>query len=102
MRNGRPDPQRLGEGVAALERMRLETADILDPRLTLIGEIAVPLVLGGRIQEALEIEHVWNDLTRALPWVGVCCYPMACFDDLTAPQPLREVCAEHGFISHTF
>jgi len=102
MRDGRPDPQRLGESVAALERMRLEAADILDPRLTLIGEIAVPLVLDGRVQEALEIERVWNGLTRPLPWLGVCCYPMACFDDLTAPQPFHEVCGEHGFISHAF
>jgi len=102
MRDGRPDPQRLGESVAALERLRLEAADIVDPRLTLIGEIAVPLVLDGHMEEALEIERVWNRLTRALPWLGVCCYPKACFDDLTAPQPFHEVCGEHGFISHAF
>jgi len=102
MRDGRPDAQRLGESVAALERLRLEAADIVDPRLTLIGEIAVPLVLDGHMEEALEIERVWNRLTRALPWLGVCCYPKACFDDLTAPQPFHEVCGEHGFISHAF
>jgi len=54
------------------------------------------------MEEALEIERVWNRLTRALPWLGVCCYPKACFDDLTAPQPFHEVCGEHGFISHAF
>jgi len=102
MRDGRPDPQRLGESVAALERMRVEAADTHDPRLTLIGEIAVPLLLDGKVQEALEIERVWNALTRGLPWLGVCCYPMAAFDDLAAPQPFHEVCAEHGFVSHAF
>jgi len=102
MRDGRPDPQRLAESVAALERMRLEAADMRDPRLTLVGEIAVPLVLDGHFQEALEIERVWNGLTRALPWLGVCCYPMACFDDVTTPQPFHEVCGEHGFVSHAF
>ena len=102
MRDGHPDPQRLSEGVAALERMRVEAADTLDPRLTLIGEIAVPLLLDGHVQDALEIERVWNGLTRALPWLGVCCYPMASFDDLKAPRPFHDVCAEHGFVSHAF
>jgi CheY-like chemotaxis protein len=102
MRDGRPDPQRLAESVAALERLRLEAADIRDPRLTLIGEIAVPLLVDGHVQEALEIEREWNSLTGALPWLGVCCYPMSCFDERTAPQPFHEVCAEHGFVSHAF
>lgn len=102
MRDGHPDPQRLAESVAALERLRIETADTHDPRLTLIGEIAVPLLLDGHVQEALEIERLWNSLTRALPWLGVCCYPISCFDDRTAPQPFHEVCAEHGFVSHAF
>ena len=102
MRDGHPDPQRLAESVAVLERLRLETADIGDPRLTLIGEIAVPLLLDGHVQEALEIERLWNGLTRALPWLGVCCYPMSCFDERAAPQPFHDVCAEHGFVSHAF
>jgi len=40
MRDDRPDPQSLGESVAALERMRVESADTRDARPTLIGEIA--------------------------------------------------------------
>jgi CheY-like chemotaxis protein len=100
MQGDRPDPQRLGDSVAALERMRVEAADTLDPRLTLIGEIAVPLLLKGNVQAALEIERLWNGLTRGLPWLGVCCYPMECFEDLTAPQRLHEVCAEHECVGY--
>jgi CheY-like chemotaxis protein len=102
MRDDRPDPQLLGESVMALERMRVQSAETLDPRLTLIGEIAVPLLLDGNVQDALKIERLWNDLTRGLPWLGVCCYPMAGFDDLAAPQPFQEVCAEHGIVSQAF
>ena len=101
MRDGRPDPQRLAESVAALERLRVETADTRDPRLTLIGEIAVPLLLNRNVQGALEIERMWNGLTRDLPWLGICCYPMAGFDALMA-QSFHDVCAEHGFVSHAF
>lgn len=100
MRDDRPDPELLSESVGGLERMRVEAADVSDSRLTLVGEIAVPLLLNGNAQGALEIERLWNGLTRGLPWLGVCCYPMTCFADLTAPQPFHEVCAEHGAVSH--
>jgi two-component system, NarL family, response regulator EvgA len=100
MRDDRPDPERLGESVAALERMRVETADPADGRLTLVGEIAVPLLLNGNAQGAMEIERLWNALTRELPWLGVCCYPMSCFADLMPPQVFHEVCAEHGAVGH--
>jgi hypothetical protein len=100
MRDDRPDPERLGEAVATLERMRLDAADTPDPRLTLVGEIAVPLLLDGNAQGALEIERLWNRLTGRLPWLGVCCYPTAVFADLTASQPLQDVCAEHVAVSH--
>jgi CheY-like chemotaxis protein len=100
MRGGRPDPERLGEGVAAFERMRVESAETPDARLTLVGEIAVPLLLNGNVQGAIEIERMWTGLTQGLPWLGVCCYPTACFADLTSSPPFFEVCAEHGAVSH--
>jgi CheY-like chemotaxis protein len=102
MRGDCPNPQRLGESVAALERLRVETADSPDPRLTLIGEIAVPLVLNGHVGAALEIERVWNGLTRGLPWLGVCCYPVRGFGDLGVSRPSHDVCAEHSHVSHVF
>src|SRR5262249_11209074 len=100
MRNDRPDPERLGESVAALERLRVETADPADDRLTLVGEIAVPLLLKGDVQGAMEIERLWNAQTRELPWLGVCCYPMPSFADLTSSHVFDEVCAEHGAVGH--
>jgi CheY-like chemotaxis protein len=100
MRDDRPDPERLGESVAALERLRVETADPADGRLTLVGEIAVPLLLSGDTDGAMEIERLWNALTRDLPWLGVCCYPMSYFADLPTPHLFHDVCAEHGAVGH--
>jgi CheY-like chemotaxis protein len=100
MRGDHPDPERLAESVAALERLRVEAADAADRRLTLVGEIAVPLLQDGNAQGAIEIERLWNALTRRLPWLGVCCYPMASFGRLAAPQTFQDVCAEHGVVGH--
>jgi CheY-like chemotaxis protein len=100
MRGESPDPDRLRESVAALERMRVEAADTTDPRLTLVGEIAVPLLLNGNEHGALEIERLWNGLTRHLPWLGVCCYPEDRFPNATAAHAFRNVCAEHHAVSH--
>jgi CheY-like chemotaxis protein len=100
MANDRPDPERLAQGVEAFELIRVASAEAPEPRLTLVGEIAVPLLLNGNAQGAMEVERLWNDLTRDLPWVGVCCYPMACFADLTDPERFRHVCAEHHAVGY--
>jgi CheY-like chemotaxis protein len=96
-----PDAERLARSVAELERIRLATAVTPEPRLTLVGEIAVPLLLNGNTHAALEIERLWSDLTRGLPWLGVCCYPMSCFADLTGREEFQHVCAQHQAVSHT-
>lgn len=101
MRDDRPDAERLARSVAELERIRVAKAETPESRLTLVGEIAVPLLLNGNAQAAMEIECHWNDLTRGLPWLGVCCYPMACFADLTDPERFQHVCAQHQTVSHT-
>jgi CheY-like chemotaxis protein len=101
MRDDRPDAGCLAESVAELERIRLAKAETPQSHLTLVGEIAVPLLLNGHAHAAMEIERIWNDLTGGLPWLGVCCYPMACFTDLREPQWLQHVCAEHQAVSQT-
>ena len=68
---------RIASYVADLDRWRAATAGP-QARLTLVGDIATQLVLrGNHVDAAMEVEHQWNDLTQALPFLTVCCYPMA-------------------------
>ena len=85
--------------VADLDRWRAATAGP-QARLTLVGDIATQLVLDGHVDAAMEVEHHWSDLTQALPFLTVCCYPMASFEH-DPQQMLPHLCAEHFAVAHT-
>jgi CheY-like chemotaxis protein len=99
MRDGRPDADRLEEAISQLERTRIETTDG-DARMTLVGQIAVPLLERGDTDSALEIERLWNKFTGALPFLSVCCYPAALITSLASSDLFSRVCGEHWAVGH--
>jgi len=101
MRDGRPDPDRLADIVGGLERLRLSSVRGPQTRLTVFGQVAVPLCWNGNVEAAVEVERMWNDLTRHLPIFTVCSYPIECFQDERSRKFFPSVCAEHWAINHT-
>ena len=81
MRDGRPDADRLADIVADLDRLRLSFARGPQSRLTIFGEMAVLLCRDGNVEAAVEVERIWNKLTRSLPFLTVCSYPIECFQE---------------------
>ena len=67
MRAGRPHLDSIAEMVAALESAR--TASAAGPRshLTIVGEISAVLCRRGKPEAAVELERLWDELTRSLP-----------------------------------
>jgi CheY-like chemotaxis protein len=100
MRDAGPDPDSLAKVVDGLERARRALGDASGPRLTILGEIAVPLCRSGRLDDVLEIERLWNRLTRALPFFTVCCYPIDGFRHAARPTLFPAICDEHWAVSH--
>jgi DNA-binding NarL/FixJ family response regulator len=99
MRNDHPVAERIEDYVAGLERWRATTAG-LGSRLTLVGDIAGQLLLSGNVHAAMEVEHLWNDLTHTLPFLTVCCYPMtSIFNTHADLHP--QLCAEHFAVAHS-
>lgn len=86
--------------VAELERWRAASAGP-GSRLTVVGDISGQLLLTGNVSAALEVEHLWNDLTRTLPFLTVCTYGMEMFPDDTDAHVLSQLCAEHFAVAHT-
>ncbi len=98
MRDGKPDQERLAEIIHGLDRLRL-AAPNGPGRLTIVGDITVSLCRNGDFEAALEIERIWNELTRALPFFTVCSYPIECFEHEEARNQLPNVCAEHSAVT---
>jgi DNA-binding NarL/FixJ family response regulator len=101
MRDGRPDKERLAEIIHGLDRLRLAVPNGPRGRLTIFGDMAVSLCRNGNFEAALELERIWNELTRALPFFTVCSYPIECFEHAEARNLFQNVCAEHSAVNQT-
>jgi DNA-binding response OmpR family regulator len=101
MQDGSPGPDRVAEVVAQMDRLRIATAEGPARRMTLVGQIAAPLLASGNTRAALDTERLWNEQTRALPFLTVCCYPMTRFSDRVHAGEFRHMCAEHQAIAYT-
>jgi hypothetical protein len=100
MRDGRPDKERLAEIIQGLDRLRLGAPNGPRRRLTIFGDMAPCLCRDGNFEAAMELERIWNELTRALPFVTVCLYSAECFEHSGAMNLLPNVCAEHSAVCY--
>jgi DNA-binding NarL/FixJ family response regulator len=98
MIDGRPDRGRLAEIINGLDQLRVSFQKGPSRRLTIFGDMAVTLCRNGDFEAALELERIWNELTRTLPFLTVCSYPIDCFEHSEANQ-LSIVCDEHSAVT---
>jgi CheY-like chemotaxis protein len=100
MRAGRPHADSIAEMIDALESMR--TASVAGPRshLTIVGEISAVLCRRGIPEAAVELERLWDELTRSLPILTICAYPTGCWNHDGASELVSGISAHHSVISH--
>jgi len=94
--DGRLDVHRVAAFVDAFERSRLAASA---STLTVVGEMAALLCADGNDEAAVQLERTWDDLTRRLPFLTVCCYSAACFP-AERPQLFPSICAPHSAVCH--
>jgi len=99
IRNGCLDLDHLRELVARTDRARVNGARGAQSILTFVGDISTHL-LDPHPELALELEHAWTELTRALRFMTVCCYPTSRFET-AGERLLPQLCAEHLAVAHT-
>jgi len=68
-------------------------------RLTVFGDMSASLCRNGDFEAALELERLWDDLTRALPFFTICGYPTDGFEHSDALHLLSNVCAAHSAVT---
>jgi signal transduction histidine kinase len=70
-------------------------------RLVLFGEMVNLLWSEGKIEAALKLEQLWNDLARTHAFQLHCAYPMKSFDCEEHGQAFLNICAEHSHVVPT-
>ncbi len=98
MRQGRPDKARLAEMIHGLDLLRTTVPDKPRGRLTIVGDMSVSLCRNGDFEAALELERIWHDLTRALPFFTVCSYPIDGLEHAGGQTLLSNLCAAHNAV----
>jgi DNA-binding NarL/FixJ family response regulator len=99
MREGRPDKERVAEMIHGLDLFRLAGPNGPRGRLTVCGDMSGSLCRNGDFEAALELERIWDDLTRALPFFTVCSYPIDCLENSEALNLFSNVCAAHSAVT---
>jgi DNA-binding NarL/FixJ family response regulator len=99
MHEGRPDKERVAEMIHGLDLLRQAVPNRPRGRLTIVGDMSASLCRNGDFEAALELERIWDDLTRALPFFTVCCYPIDCLENSEALNLLSNVCAAHSAVT---
>jgi CheY-like chemotaxis protein len=99
-RNGRLDAGRVAELVADLERFHVASAESPQCRMTVVGDVSARFFASGNPTAGMELERLWDDLTRRLPFLTLCCFPMTYLSDETHVERLPQLCAHHNAITH--
>jgi DNA-binding NarL/FixJ family response regulator len=96
---GKPVKERVAEIVYGLDRLRLAGPNGPRGRLTIVGDVSASLCRNGDFEAAVELERIWSELTRPLPFFTVCLYPIDCVEHSEGRNQLANVCAEHSAIT---
>jgi PAS domain S-box-containing protein len=96
MVNGMPDEDRFVESVgAAIARI---TVALKSPRpeIAAFGEMVALLWTEGKIEAAIRLEQLWNELRKKYSFSLRCAYPIAGCHGEKSIEPLARICAEHS------
>lgn len=95
MRDGRPDRDAFEESVGAQVRELVSRCG----QLYAYGEMVAVLWSEGRVTAALELEALWNDLQREVPFDLFCSYPSHVIADAAISYGPAEICSLHGVVT---
>lgn len=97
-RDGNPDPASFREVVGgAVERAMTATARPA-PRVAVFGELVALLTAEGKHDQAITLEHLWNELVASHPVSLVCGYPLRDFSRLEDEDAVRRICDAHSAV----
>jgi DNA-binding NarL/FixJ family response regulator len=95
MINDWPDSARLARVLKELIERAPKSLQEKQSRVAVCGELAPTLLVEGKTWAAIEVEHLWDEITRTLGIDTLCGYLSSSFHGSTEAQAFESICAEH-------
>ena len=96
MVNGMPDEERFAGTVGRAMAKISVALKSPRPEIAAFGEMVALLWTEGKIEAAIQLERLWNELAKKYSFSLRCAYPMTGCHGEKNIQPLVRVCAEHS------
>jgi DNA-binding NarL/FixJ family response regulator len=92
------DPDRCAKMVGDLILKASKTAGGDHPRVAICGECSPTLLAEGNVEEAIQLEHLWNEITRNYNADTLCGYVWGTFPPKESTPIFARICAEHSAV----
>jgi DNA-binding NarL/FixJ family response regulator len=96
MVNELPDPARFQKATSNLITNAAKAAKGQPPRVAVCGECAPSLWLDGKADAAIQLEHLWDEITKTYSMDVLCGYVLTDFQGEPERHIRERICAEHS------
>lgn len=98
MRDGWPDAERFREVAGAVVDKAAAAARPLSPGVYAFGEMVAELWAEQKVQAAIRLEQLWNDLAQTHAFHLRCAYPVSQFGEQGDGEKFLRICGEHSHV----
>ena len=98
MVNDLPDPIRCANLIGEIVTRAFKTARGAQPRVVICGECAPGLLREGNADAAIQLEHLWDDITRGYQADTLCGYLWTAFPQREISPIYSRICAQHSAV----
>src|ERR1700676_1267885 len=98
MVEGWPDTSRFMEVMGTVLARAAAAANGPEPRVAAFGEMVALLCAEGKVDAALRVEQLWNELARTHSFSLHCAYPITDFPGQAQSKLFLNICAEHSAV----
>jgi DNA-binding NarL/FixJ family response regulator len=99
--NDMPDPVRCREVIGDLVMVAAKGVKGEHRQVVVCGEIAPTLLSKGNAEGAIQLEHLWDEITEGYGVQTLCGYLWSAFPDRESSQVFRRICGEHSAVHGT-
>ncbi len=93
-----PDPVRFRKASGDLVARAAKAAKGTHPRVVACGELAPTLWAQGKVEAAVQLEHLWDEIAKKYDVATLCGYVLKSFQREQESNIYEKICAEHSAV----